>query len=69
MKTLNLLIKRELLQIFKFNRILHGEKKEKRVYISISCTILVGMSIFAVYWFCKFQSIGAFIPELAVHLF
>lgn len=51
MKTLNLLIKRELLQIFKFNRILHGEKKEKRVYISISCTILVGMSIFAVYWF------------------
>lgn len=51
MKTLNLLIKRELLQIFKFNKILHGEKKEKRVYISISCTILVGMSIFAVYWF------------------
>ena len=51
MKTLNLLIKRELFQIFKFNKILHGEKKEKRVYISISCTILVGMSIFAVYWF------------------
>lgn len=30
MKTLNLLIKRELLQIFKFNKILHGEKKGKK---------------------------------------
>ena len=51
MKTFRLLIKREFFQIFKFNKILHGERKERKKYISVLCTMIVAFLIFAVYWF------------------
>lgn len=51
MKTFRLLIKREFFQFFKFNKILHGERKERKKYISVLCTMIVAFLIFAVYWF------------------
>ena len=57
MKTFRLLIKREFFQIFKFNKILHGERKESKKYISVLCTVIVVFFIFAVYWFSNIYQI------------
>lgn len=58
MKMIYLLVKRQFSEVFKFNKIFHGSEKEKRRYFLIFSIILLGIAIFAVYWFRNMSQIS-----------
>lgn len=58
MKMINLLVKRQFSEVFKFNRITHGTEKEKRKCLSIFSIIFLIVGIFAVYWFRNIYQIS-----------
>lgn len=58
MKMIYLLVKRQFSEVFKFNKIFHGTEKEKRRYLFIFSIILLGITIFAVYWFRNISQIS-----------
>ena len=58
MKIFCLLVKRQFLEVFTFNKIFQGKAKEKRTYLSIFWVVLSGACILAAYWFSNIYQIA-----------